>query len=82
MDRYFALLIIDVYYLITELHSLYLQLTPRFHTTPGGSSRAIIPNPFEGQLLDKLKSNSPMYSPSMFKISEPGSAEKVSSFVT
>lgn len=50
---------------------------PTFYTTPGGSSKLIVYNPFEAQLFDKLKSNSPLYSPNMFRISDPGSAEKV-----
>ena len=45
--------------------------------TPGGTSKQIISNPFESHLMDKLNSDSPMFSPNMFKLTEPGSAEKV-----
>ena len=55
--------------------------TPRYHTTPGGSTHPIVFNPFENQLLDKLKTHSPMFSPNMFKVTEPGSAEKVGKYV-
>ena len=58
------------------------QSASRVFVTPGGTEHAIVLNPFEKNFSDRLHGNSPMFSPNMFKVCEPGSAEKVNTDFT